>query len=78
MTLDDYNRLCKQWHSEDTGQRLGQWLMNHQTDIEDAQIFYLKDKSEASTLFFNRYVVTSPNGVAGTISQSVFINHQPY
>lgn len=64
MNAKEYNDLCTEWHEGQTGQRLGQWLMNHKTDVVDSEIYYCKNKSEAATLFFNRYVVTSMNGPA--------------
>jgi hypothetical protein len=73
MNLAEYNELCTRWHTEDTGQRLGQWLMNHCHDSEDQEIFYCRDKKEASNLFFNRYVVISPN----TAARNLYRNSLP-
>lgn len=67
MTLVEFNELCIRWHREDTGQRLGQWLMNHYPD-DNEKIFYCVDKKEAAALFFNQYIITSVNGAANTVA----------
>lgn len=78
MNVDEYNKLCLQWHNEETGQRLGQWLMNHLPEESDSEIFYSQDKSTAAALFFRRYVVTSPNGIPKDTPTNNFIHHQSY
>lgn len=78
MDITTYNSLCMQWHTTDTGKRLGQWLMDHLPAESDPQIYYMSDKTNVATLFFNRYVCTSKNGLPSFKDKTEFVSHQPY
>lgn len=57
MHISDFNEKCKYWHENDTGQRLGQFLINEShTLIEDDDIYYERDKTIAAGKFFRSYV----------------------
>lgn len=77
MNIERYNALCREWYDGPKEINLGHWLMCHH-DVDDEQISRCKNKREAASLFFNRYVVTSVNGPASFKQVSDFINHQNF
>lgn len=77
MNIERYNELCKEWAKDNRNMSLGHWLMHHIPE-SDPEVSRKKDKAEGAALFFNRYVITSPNGVAHTLHTSPFTSHQPY
>lgn len=62
MNVAKFNELCKFWHHNKTGLRLGQFLMNNlETPTSDPEIYNCSDKKQAATLFFERHVKVSDN-----------------